>query len=973
VAGKSTIFSKTVEAQPRRYTVCRGLTSTLFKFRVHPGQARRIFPPAFGFIVALSLLCLAGGGGICAQAAPGADPGANELRAGFRSPPASARAKTWWHWMSGCVSREGITADLEAFQKAGLGGVFLFHVGQQPLDGPVKFGSDAWWRLMRFAASEADRLKLEFGFHNCPGWSSSGGPWIPVEKSMQKVVWSEQSVAGPGRFEAALAQPRVDAQWNFYRDIAVLAVPDRSNAVAVSEIVDLSSKLEPSGKLDWEAPPGAWRVLRLGRTTTGKNCHPAPPGAEGLECDKLDREGVDAHFDGYVAKVLTNAGAATGRSRRGVFIDSYEVGNQDWSPGFREEFAKRRGYDPVPWLATLSTNGTVGDAEMTRRFQQDWKRTIAELFADNYYGYMAERVHQYRGCQLGTEPYGGPFDTLAVGARGDEVMAEFWQPPMTWGWDTLKPVASSAHTAGIRVVGAEAFTGDPLHARWQQDPYALKAVGDRAFCLGVNQLILHTSAHQPWTNAWPGMTMGWWGTHFGRTQTWWHQASGWLNYLARCQFLLQQGQFVGDVCCLHPGGGPAWRQLPPGYDGDACSEELFLKSMTVADGRLALPSGMTYRVLVLPARDSILPAVARKVRDLVNAGATVIGPRPKASPSLQDYPACDGEVQAIAAELWDSGRVISGKPIGAVLAGLNVMPDFQADATNVLWIHRRIGNAEVYFVSNPDAAERVVNCTFRVAGRQPEFWDAMTGEIRDAGNYSAEGERTRVPVRLEPRGSLFVVFQKPARGATGRTDWPEFRPVQTLDGAWAVHFDSRWGGPGKVSFEALDDWSQRREPGIRYYSGTAVYEKEFPGLKQARDTRYFLDLGRVKNLAEVRLNGRSLGTVWKPPFRVETTQALRRGKNKLEIRVTNLWPNRLIGDEQQPDDCVWDYAWKWDAAGTNVPAGQPLKEVPSWLGDGKARPSAGRYTLTTWKFYAKDDPLLESGLLGPVRLLSAAE
>ena len=429
---------------------------------------------------------------------------------------------------------------------------------------------------------------------------------------------------------------------------------------------------------------------------------------------------------------------------------------------------------------------------MTKRFQQDWKRTIAELFADNYYGYMAERVHQYPGLKLGLEPYYGPFDTLTVGTRGDEVMAEFWQEPATWGWDTLKPVASSAHTAGIHIVGAESFTGQPQHAKWQQDPYALKAVGDRAFCAGIKQLILHTSAHQPWTNAYPGMTMGFWGTQFGRTQTWWNQASGWLNYLARCQYLLQQGRFVGDVCFLHPGGGPGWMNIPAGYDGDACSEELFLKSMTVADGRLVLPSGMSYRVLVLPDRGTMLPAVARKVRELVNAGATVVGPRPSSSPSLQDYPACDQEVQGIAAELWDSGKGwISRKPIGDVLTGLHAPPDFQADATDVLWIHRRIGDADVYFILQlQEAVERVVNCTFRlVEGRQPEFWDAMTGRgFGKPGTFSAEGEliARAHQVRI-PRGSMFVVFHKaPHSKLTGKPNWVEYRPVQDIEGTWTV-------------------------------------------------------------------------------------------------------------------------------------------------------------------------------------------
>jgi len=411
--------------------------------------------------------------------------------------------------------------------------------------------------------------------------------------------------------------------------------------------------------------------------------------------------------------------------------------------------------------------------------------------------------------------------------------------------------------------------------------------------------------------------------------------------------------------------------LPAGYDGDACSEELFVKSMTVVNGRLTLPSGMSYRVLVLPDRTTMLPAIARKVRDLVDAGATVIGPKPATSPSLQDYPACDQEVRRIATELWDSGKVVSGKSVGEVLARVSLKPDFQSDAADLLWIHRRIGDAEIYFISNQKAVERVVNCAFRVEGRQPEFWDPMTGETRDAGVFSAEGDRTRVPLKLDPRGSMFVVFQKRSLKPTGKPNWPEFKPVQDIDGAWTVRFDTRWGGPGELKFQSLDDWSKRGEPGIRYYSGTAVYEKEFQSPKTTRGTRLFLDLGQVKNLAEVRLNGQSLGIVWKPPFRVEITKALRRGQNKLEVRVTNLWPNRLIGDEQQPDDCVWDNAWTWTMDGPSTSGGQPLKEIPAWLRDGTPRPSTGRYTMTTWRFYTKDSPLLESGLRGPVGILSS--
>jgi len=892
-----------------------------------------------------------------------------DLAAGFVSPPESAKPKTWWHWMGGCISREGITADLESMKKAGLGGAFIFHVGQLPIDAPVKFQSDEWWKLMRFASDESARLRLDLGFHNCPGWSSSGGPWITPDKSMQKVVWSEQAFAGPGKFDAVLPQPQVDAKWNFYRDVAVLAIPDRTN-VAPTQILDLTSKCDATGKLTWDAPAGNWKLMRFGHTTTGKGPSPAPPGAEGLECDKLDRQGVDAHFDKYIAKILANAGPATGKSLRTVFIDSYEVGDQDWSISFRDEFKHRRGYDPVPWLVTV-THCVVGSSAMTARFQYDWKRTIAELFADNYYGYMAERVHRVPGLKLDIEPYTGPFDTVTCGTRSDELASEFWQEPCTWGWETLKPVASSAHTAGIRMVGAESFTGQPQYAKWQQDPYALKAVGDRAYCLGVNQMILHTSAHQPWTNAWPGMTMGWWGTHFGRTQTWWEDAPVWTTYLSRCQYLLQQGMFVGDICTLSPGGGPATPKLPTGFDGDLCGEELFLKSMTVTDGRLTLPSGMSYRILLLPNRDVMTPAVARKIRELVNAGAMVLGPKPSSSPSLQDYPACDQEVKQIAAELWDSGKVISGKSAARVLADLKVQPDFLASEKNILWIHRRIGTAEVYFVSNQEDAGRVADCTFRVAGKQPELWDAATGEMREAKTFSSTDGLTKLPIKFDPRGSVFIVFRKPAQPATGEKNWADVSPVWELTGAWSVRFDPRWGGPGQVTFDTLTDWTNRSEAGIRYFSGTAIYEKEFQAAKPAENTHVFLDLGEIKNLAAVRLNGKDLGIAWKPPFRVDATKALRRGKNKLEVRVTNLWPNRLIGDEQQPDDCVWTAEYTWKPGGKDILVGRPLAEIPAWFTEGKPRPSAGRYTLTSWKFYSKDSPLLSSGMLGPVTLQTA--
>jgi len=305
---------------------------------------------------------------------------------------------------------------------------------------------------------------------------------------------------------------------------------------------------------------------------------------------------------------------------------------------------------------------------------------------------------------------------------------------------------------------------------------------------------------------------------------------------------------------------------------------------------------------------------------------------------------------------------------------LKTPPDFQADAANVLWIHRRIGDAEVYFVSNQEGTGRIVDCSFRVAGRQPELWDAATGTTQDAGTFTSADGRTTLPIKFDPSGSTFVVFRRPAAanaGANGK-NWDEFVPEQEIGGAWTVTFDPHWGGPGSVTFDTLTDWTKRPEAGVRYYSGTAVYRKTFDW--SPREGRRFLDLGALKNLAEVWLNGKPLGVLWKPPFRIEVTDSLRPGKNDLEVRVTNLWPNRLIGDEQEPADCVWSPEEVWKGIGATpdakVAIGRPLKEVPRWLIAGTPRPSAGRYTFTTWKFYNKNSPLLASGLRGPVALLT---
>jgi hypothetical protein len=463
---------------------------------------------------------------------------------------------------------------------------------------------------------------------------------------MQRVVWTETQVEGPKRFEGTLAQPPAVA--NYYRDIAVWAFPtpagdarigsfrekaadipmDASPEVPAawpsvspeqtiprSRLVNLTARLDKGGRIAWDVPEGKWTILRLGHTTTGKDNHPAPESGRGLECDKLSKEAVRAHFDGLMGKLIADVGPLAGKSLVATHIDSWEVGSQNWTPKFREEFRRRRGYDPLPFLAAM-TGRIVDSREVSERFLWDLRQTINELLLQNYAGHFRELAHKH-GLRLSIEAYTNcPTDEMAYAGRADEPMGEFWS------WDkygsawSCTEMASAAHVYGKRIVGAEAFTATDAE-RWLGHPALVKDLGDWAFCEGINRFVFHRYALQPWLDVKPGMSMGPWGLHYERTQTWWEQSAAWHAYLTRCQFLLRQGLFVADVCYLGPegspqtlggqksflSGAPGREGLPrerTGYNFDTCPPEVVLTRMTVKDGRLVLPDGMSYRLLVLP-------------------------------------------------------------------------------------------------------------------------------------------------------------------------------------------------------------------------------------------------------------------------------------------------------------------------------------------------------------------------------------
>jgi len=1019
------------------------------------------------------------------------------LAAGFANPPDQARPWVYWMWMDGNLSRDGITADLEALRAAGLGGVVICEVNVGVPRGPVEFMSPAWRGLFKHVVREAERLGLEVTLNAGPGWTGSGGPWVKPEQSMQHIVVASVDIAGPSRFDAELPRPArrpaffgegglpreiKDTMDGFYRDVAVLAFPTPVSghpiadidekalyvrapyssqpgvrpflpspaeypglpagaAIDPARILDLTDKLTADGRLAWDIPPGRWTILRFGRTTTGANTRPAPVPGLGLECDKLDAVAFDAHYDAFVGALLREIGPRRTDGQAGwttLHIDSWEMGAQNWTGAFREEFLKRRGYDLLPFLPAV-TGRPVADLETSERFLWDLRQTANELVLENH-ALRLKELGRRDGFRLSIEPYDmTPCADMTLGSAADVPMGEFWLS----GFNTAHSVveaAGIAHTNGRTVVAAESFTSDDREA-WQAHPASMKALGDWAFAAGVNRIAFHRSQHQAALQVRPGMTMGPYGVHWERTQTWWDFVPAYHAYLSRCQFMLRQGLPVADVCFLVAEGAPhvfrppasALRGDPPGPAGaafDGCPPETLIASAAVKDGRIVFPDGMSYRVLVLPERETMTPTLLNKVRDLVSAGATVIGPRPRKSPSLTGYPECDAEVERLAAEVWGDcdgvkvtehafglGRVVwirageraapagrdasslsGASPAGradpalpdratwsvgappldepgqygdfavvtSLLDKMSVIPDF-ASAVPLRWIHRRDGATEIYFVANPEPRAVEATPVFRVSGLRPELWDPIEGTNRGLAQYTASGGRTAVPLRLEPQQSFFIVFREaslpsadtvavPGAGA----NIPVPVEIASLEGPWDVAFDPKWGGPEKIPFEALVDWSRRPEAGIKYYSGTAAYTKSFDLPRAVTDTvkdgRVWLDLGTVTNIAGVRLNGRDLGVVWCDPWRVEVTEAIKPTGNRLEIRVANLWPNRLIGDEQEPPDA--EYA----------PGGN-LARWPEWLLKGEPRPSAGRLTFSTWKHYGKDSPLLPSGLLGPVIVL----
>jgi hypothetical protein len=933
-----------------------------------------------------------------------ARPAADLLASNFQTPPQGYGIRCWWWWLNGNVTKEAITRDLEEMKAKGYSGACIVDAGgadqrgnRQVPEGPM-FGSPAWRDLYRHALREAARLGLVLSLNIQSGWNL-GGPDVTPAEATKLITWSEARIKGPLAYHEKIPQP--ESRDGFYRDIATLAfrakalpgrrpIRDLADKAAFkegfsaadtrhlltdvpaepggedarfNEIVNLTDRMSPDGTLNWEVPSGEWVVLRFGYTPSGARVSTASGRWQGRVIDYLSEKYFMRYWNANVEPLLRDAGPLAGKTLRYLQTDSWEVGGINWTDDFAAEFSARRGYDLIPYLPVIAGR-IVESRDVSNRFLADFRKTIGNLISDRHYRVFAREARRH-GLGIQPEsagPHTGPFDGLKDYGHSELMMSEFWavspHRPTPERRFFVKQAASAAHIYDRRLVGAEGFT--TIGPQWDDVLWASqKPSFDHEVCAGLNLLFTHTFTCSPKEMGVPGQEY-FAGTHFNPQVTWWDMAAGPVGYFNRTQFIAQQGRFVADVLYYYGDHVPNVARLKeddpakalPGYDYDITDEEVLLR-LGVKGGRVALPHGPQYRLLVLPDHRVLSLAALRKVRELVEAGATVLGPKTERTASLTGYPQGETEVRRLADELWGvagtpagerrvgRGRVVWGKTAREVLEGDGVTPDFEtggaAAGAAFDYIHYILGDDDFYFISNQSGQPQKAECAFRASGRAPEIWDPLTGEAREAKAFRQEGGRTLVPLEFAPYGGFFVVFRRAiptTRNGTAPTNFPSPVPVVTIDGPWEVHFDPKWGGPESVRFDKLVSWTARPEEGVRFYSGRATYRAEFDYQGEPNDGgRLLLDLGDVRDvgIARVRLNGRDLGVVWTPPFRVGVAGLLRQKGNVLEVDVANSWRNRLVGDRDLPED--------------------------------------RRFTKTNITI-RKEWGLLDSGLLGPVQILA---
>jgi len=964
------------------------------------------------------------------------DSGMEELAAEFKDPPSSSRPRAYWNWLNGDVTKEGLTRDLEEAKDKGLGGLLMWDTeamrnseGFVPAGPP--FMGDESVGFIHHSIKEAKRLEMELGLVCASGWNS-GGTWVPPEMASKNLFSSEIVVSGPAEVRHNLPFPDVpedcpkgeDGLPAWYIDVAVLAWPDSKDKVIpdLSEVLNLSEKYR-DGELVWEVPAGEWQVVRFVCSNNGQQLIAASPNSKGLFIDFLDPEATRFHFEYIIDRLGLPKGGDPDSPLKSLDDDSMELHEGiQWTTKFSDWFKKYHGYDPLPWLPAL-LGWTINEEDESERFRYDYKKTVSDLLIFSHYITGTELCAEYGLTR--TAEAGGPgapvwetcpVDALKALGNVGVPRGEFWMgnPRNLF---LVKEISSAAHIYGKPYIDAESWT---TWRRWRDGPFRRKMLVDRAFCEGLNRITYHGYSHSPLEEGYPGRSYHA-GVDMNPKVVWWSKAQPFMDYLGRCCHMLQQGLYVADVAYYYgdqaPNFWPSYHDVPEkptieglgsGYEYDVVNSDVILNRMSVQDGRIVLPDGMSYRILVLPEKNDMPLEVLTKLEKLVSSGATVIGPKPSDVPGFSDYEGKTDALRKLSAKMWGDcngttikvnnygkGSVVWGYTPQEWLELESVGPDFACKNSELAaafdFIHRQTEDSDIYFVRNKTKDPVSAECLFRVNNRAPWIWDPTNGIIEEQFVYNTENGGTSLPVSMPPGGAYFFVFNKqPGSGSftslirkdeVSYQDLPDEQVLAltdntatiqcwqngsyllsrrdgqeeliqvndvpapcVLEGDWRVEFDQEWGAPAEVKLAELISWTDHTNEGLKYYSGTGSYHKTFyiPDDWLGSDRRVHLDLGDVRELAEIFVNGQSAGIIWKPPFRADISSYLKPGDNELKIEVMNLWINRLSGDMKLPEN--------------------------------------ERFTRSNIKkdystYYSPAEPwhIQEAGLLGPVRLLSSLQ
>jgi hypothetical protein len=881
---------------------------------------------------------------VCALLAKGH---ASPDRDAFRDPPISARPGAFWNWLNGNIDRDRVTYELRQMKEKGMSGAEIWDVAaiRNPASIPAgpEFLSPESAQTIRFALGEARKLGLRMGMITSSGWNA-GGTWVEPNWASKVLVVSSIVTTGPATIEQQLPFPEVpkecprDEQGRpvFALEIAVLAVPESEDRIVAEpqRIVDLTDRTGADGVLRWGVPEGAWRIFRFVCTNTGQVLIVPSPNSKGLFIDFLDPDATRRHLQEIMNRLEITPANAGESGLHYLEVDSMELheGNP-WTDRFRQWFAKYRGYDPQPWMPVLA-GWTVKDKDSSDRFLYDYRKAVSDLLIHSHYETGSAFLKQYGMEFVGEAGGPGPpiWDTCPVDAlkalgNVDVPRGEFWIQHRNMF--LVKEIASASHIYGKPIVDAESFT---TWRRWEDPPFVLKMSADRAFAEGLNRLTIHGFAHSPESAGLPGRTYHA-GIDINANTTWWPFARPFMDYLARCSYMLQQGLPVADVLWYYgdkaPNFFPEFHNVPEkprlpglgrGYDYDVVNTDVILNRLAVKDGRFVLPEGTSYRVLAFPDEVDMPIEVMEKIESLVAAGGVVTGTPPKQVPGLRDHEERSRRMREIAARVWgDSptsaahafgkGRAYRSTPpsraaygrvaLDDVLRAEGVEPDFLAPGSDVDYIHRTADGADIYFVRNPRPEPVEVRASFRLEHRTPEIWNPTSGEVESAGIFGVEPGRVLLDLRLDAGGATFVVF--PRAGSPP----PYVAHVRdehdlAIGISWTLSFPPGWGAPASVSLRELKSWTEFEETGIKYFAGIAEYRTEFEAPRDwlSSGTRVQLDLGEVRDVAEVGINGKTAGIVWKPPYRVDVTGLMTAGGNGITVRVANQWHNRRVGDAQ---------------------------------------------------------------------------